>query len=59
MGGLGCALFAVERGEWDSKQHTYPIVSVAAAIVDGEKIKPGMWYICKGGHLVEVATDGD
>ena len=59
MGGIGCALFAVERGEWDRKQDTYPIVSVAAAIVDGKKIKPGVWYTCKGGQLVEVVTDGN
>ena len=48
MGALGCALFAVERAGCGD------ILSVAAAIVDGETIKPGTWYTCKGGKLVEV-----
>ena len=54
MGAIGCALFAVERGDWDSKAKIHPIVSVAAAIVDGENIKPGVWYKCQGGKLVEA-----
>lgn len=48
MGALGCALFAVERAD------SGKISSVAAAIVDGVKIKAGAWYACKGGKLVEV-----
>ena len=40
MGNLGCALFLVERGEYDGE--TYPIVSVKAVIVDGENVKPGV-----------------
>ena len=59
MGGLGCALFAVERGMYDRALGTYPIVSVAAGIVDGYNIKPGVWYVCKGGKLVEVESDGN
>lgn len=58
MGGIGCALFAVERGPYDYTLRTYPIVSVAAGIVDGDNIKPGEWYICKGGKLVEVESNG-
>lgn len=54
MGGIGCALVAVERGVYDRATSTFPIVSVAAGIVDGENIKPGVWYICKGGKLVEI-----
>ena len=50
MGALGCAICLVERGEWDGE--TYPIVSVKAAIVDGETIKPGVWYTLKGGEFV-------
>ena len=52
MGALGCAICLVERGEWDGE--TYPIVSTKAAIVDGETIKPGVWYTLKDGEFVEV-----
>ena len=51
MGALGCAICLVERGEWDGE--TYPIISVKAAIVDGKKIKPGVWYTLKGGEFIE------
>ena len=47
-GSLGCALFTVEHGNFGE------ILSVAAAIVDGESIKPNTWYACEGGKLVEV-----
>ena len=52
MGSLGCALFLVERGEYDGE--TYPIVAVKAAIVDGENVKPGVWYTLRNGELVEA-----
>ena len=52
MGAIGCAICLVERGEWDGE--TYPIVSVKAAIVDGETVKPGVWYTLKDGDFVEV-----
>ena len=58
MGGIGCALFAVERGPYDCTLRTHPIASVAAGIVDGDNIKPGVWYVCKGGKLVEVESNG-
>lgn len=57
MGGIGCALFAVERGPYDCTLGTCHIVSVAAGIVDGDNIKPGVWYVCKGGKLVEVDSN--
>ena len=53
MGAIGCAIFAVERGAWDG--YTYPIISVGATIVDGEKIKANTWYKLKNGEFVEVA----
>ena len=52
MGALGCAIFLVERGEWDGE--TYPILAVKAAIVDGEAVKPNVYYTLKNGELVEV-----
>ena len=52
MGEIGCALFLAERGEWNGE--TYPILSAKAEIVDGEKIKPGVWYTLKNGEFVEV-----
>ena len=52
MGAIGCAIFAVERGEWDG--NTYPIISVAAGIVDGVTLKEKTWYKCVGGKFVEV-----
>ena len=52
MGALGCAICAVERGEWDGEK--YPIISIQAAIVDGRKIKANTWYMVKGGKFVEV-----
>ena len=52
MGSLGCALFLVERGDYDGE--TFPIVSVKAVIVDGENVKPGVWYTLRDGDLVEA-----
>ena len=52
MGNLGCAIFLVERGEYDGE--TYPIVSVKAVIVDGENVKPGVWYTLRNGEIVEA-----
>ena len=52
MGALGCAICLVERGEWNGE--TCPIVSVKAAIVDGETIKPNVYYTLKNGEIVEA-----
>ena len=52
MGALGCAIFAVERGDWNGR--TYPIINVAAAIVDGEKIKANTFYKLVNGEFCEV-----
>ena len=49
MGALGCAIFAAERDRFSGE-----ILSVAAAIVDGEAIKAKTRYRCIGGEFVEV-----
>ena len=54
MGAIGCAIFAVERGEGEWDGNTYPIISVAAGIVDGVTLKENTWYKCVGGKFVEV-----
>ena len=51
-GALGCALFLVERGDWNGE--TYPILNVKAVIVDGEVVKANTWYTLRNGELVEV-----
>lgn len=49
MGKIGCAIFAVERDQCAGE-----IMSVAAAIVDGSKIKADTWYECRNGAFEEV-----
>lgn len=51
MGALGCAICLVERGDWDGE--TYPIKAIRAAVVDGETLKPGVWYTLIDGEFVE------
>ena len=48
-GGLGAVLVAVEENDADCG-----IKSWCAAVVDGEKIKPDVWYKCENGAFVEV-----
>ena len=55
MGEIGNAICVVERGEFDGT--TYPIKAIKAAIVDGETIKPGVWYTLKDGEFVEVEAE--
>ena len=55
MGALGCAVVCVERGDWDGE--TRPIKSILAAVVDGDKIKPGIWYTVKDGQWVEIEEE--
>ena len=55
MGALGCAVVCVERGDWDGE--TRPIKSILAAVVDGDKIKPGIWYTVKDGQWAEIEEE--
>ena len=56
-GALGCAIVVAERGGWNGE--TYPLIGIKAAIVDGETIKPDVWYTLQGGEFVEVEEDAD
>ena len=51
-GALGCWLVLTERGEWDGE--TYPIIEVRVVKVDGECVKPNVWYELKNGNVVEA-----
>ena len=55
MGALGCAVVCVERGDWDGE--AYPIKSILASVVDGDKINPGVWYTVKDGQWVEIEEE--
>ena len=55
MGALGCAVVCVERGDWDGE--TRPIKSILSAVVDGDKIKPGIWYTVKDGQWAEIEEE--
>ena len=51
-GAVGCWLVLTERGDWDGA--TYPIKEVRAVKVDGEIIKPGVFYKLENGEVVEA-----
>ena len=48
-GGMGAVLVAVEENETNCG-----IKSWCAGVVDGNKIKPDVWYRCENGKFVEV-----
>ncbi len=48
MGEIGNAIVCVERGDNDE------IKAILAGVVDGETLKPGVWYTVKNGQWVEV-----
>ena len=51
-GAIGCWLILTERGGWNGD--TYPIKEVRAVKVDGEAIKPGVFYKLENGEVVEA-----
>ena len=51
-GALGCWLVLTERGGWNGE--TCPIKEVRAVKVDGEAIKPGVFYKLVDGEVVEA-----
>ena len=51
-GTLDCWLVLTERGGWNGD--TYPIKDVRAVKVDGEIIKPGVFYKLENGEVVEA-----
>ena len=51
-GALGCWLVLTERDAWNGE--TYPIKEVRAVKVDGETIKPGVFYKLQNGEVVEA-----
>ena len=51
-GAIGCWLVLTERGNWNG--YTYPIKEVRAVKVDGEIIKPGVFYKLENGEVVEA-----
>ena len=48
MGDLGNAIVCVERCD------NGEIATILSGIVDGETLKPGVWYTVKNGQWVEV-----
>ena len=48
MGEIGNAIVCVERGD------NGEIATILSGIVDGETLKPGVWYTVKNGQWVEV-----
>ena len=48
MGGLGNAIVCVER------KNNGDIATILSGIVDGETLKPGVWYTVKNGQWAEV-----
>ena len=51
-GTLDCWLVLTERGGWNGD--TFPIKEVRAVKVDGETIKPGVFYKLENGEVVEA-----
>ena len=54
-GELGAYLVCSEWGDWDGEK--YSLISAKMAVVDGETLKPDVWYTLKDGEFVEVKDD--
>lgn len=52
--GIG-SLIVIGKREWQDGK--FLITDYAAALVDGEKIKPDTWYTLKNGEFVEIQGD--
>ena len=51
-GAIGCWLVLTDRGGWNGD--TFPIKEVRAVKVDGDTIKPGVFYKLENGEVVEA-----
>ena len=51
-GAIGCWIVLTERGGWNG--YTYPIKEVRAVKVDGDTIKPGVFYKLVDGEVIEA-----
>ena len=51
-GAIGCWLVLTERGPWDGD--VYPVKDVRLVKVDGESIKPGVFYKLVDGEVIEA-----
>ena len=49
---LGNWIVLAEYGDWDGK--CYPVLCVKCGKIDGETLKPDVWYMLKNGEFVEV-----
>ena len=52
---LGNWIVLAEYGDW--KGNTYPVLCVKCAKIDGEILKPDMWYRLEDGEFVEAGED--
>ena len=50
--GKGSWIALAEYGKWDGNR--YPVLCVKAAQIDGETLKPDIWYKLENGEFVEV-----
>ena len=51
-GAIGCWLVLTERGPWDGD--VYPVKDVRLVKVDGDAIKPGVFYMLVDGEVIEA-----